>query len=140
MRAADEELLGSWASITADLIAFCRSKNQSVCTKIADVLDSMIDFNDPLTDNPLPPAIAEMMAVSTRAHGYLESTPQAEVDFATSVIKGERMVAILGRFAPTEAHDKPEPIVLPDLRTPTDYASAPCKHECAVLKQSRHVR
>ena len=31
-------------------------------------------------------------------------------------------------------------IALPDLRTICDYATAPCKHECAVLKQSRHVR
>ncbi len=33
-----------------------------------------------------------------------------------------------------------EPIVLPDLRTPIDYATDSCKHECAVLKQPRHVR
>ncbi len=121
MRAADEELLGSWASITADLIAFCRSKNQSVYTKIADALDSMFEFNDPLTNNTLPPATAAMLAVSTRAHGYLESIPQAEVDFATALIKGERLVSIPGRFAPTETHDRPDPIDLPDLRTPADY-------------------
>jgi len=26
IRAADEELLGSWAAVTADLITFCKSK------------------------------------------------------------------------------------------------------------------
>ncbi len=43
MRAADEELLGSWASITADLITFCRSKGLSAYARIADALDSMAD-------------------------------------------------------------------------------------------------
>ena len=53
---------------------------------------------------------------------------------------GERSVEIPGRYAPLKAPTRPDPIILPDLRTPQDYATAPCKHECAVLKQSRHVR
>ena len=43
MRAADEELLGSWASITPNLISFYRSKGLEVYTKIVDALDSMAD-------------------------------------------------------------------------------------------------
>ena len=43
IRAADEELLGSWASITSDLITFFRSKDMPVYTKLADALDSMAD-------------------------------------------------------------------------------------------------
>ena len=31
-------------------------------------------------------------------------------------------------------------IVLADLRTPADNATAPCNHEFTILKQSRHVR
>jgi hypothetical protein len=31
-------------------------------------------------------------------------------------------------------------MVLPDLRIPADYATTACKHECAVLKQSRHIK
>ncbi len=43
IRAADEELMGSWASITSDLITFFRSKNLPVYTKLVDALDSMAD-------------------------------------------------------------------------------------------------
>jgi hypothetical protein len=32
-----------------------------------------------------------------------------------------------------EAPTRPEPIVLPGLRNPADYATAPCKYECAIL-------
>jgi len=41
IRAADEELLGSWASLTANLIVFLRSKSLSVYDKQADALDAM---------------------------------------------------------------------------------------------------
>ncbi len=52
VRVADEELLGSWASITADLISFCRSKGRGVYSEIADALDSMADI--PVTDDDRP--------------------------------------------------------------------------------------
>ncbi len=80
------------------------------------------------------------MPVSTRAHAFIETIPKEEVDFATSGIMEERTEEILGRFSPLEAPTIPDTIVLPDLRTPANYATTPCKHECAILKQSRHVR
>ena len=89
---------------------------------------------------PLHPTIDAMMTVSTKAHAFMGTIPKEEVDFATSLIMGERTEEIPGRFSPLEAPTRPEVIVVPDLRTPTDYATAPCKHECAILKQSRHVR
>ena len=49
-------------------------------------------------------------------------------------------VEIPGKYNPLEAPSRPELIVLPDLRTICDYATAPCKHECAVLKKTRHAR
>ncbi len=39
-----------------------------------------------------------------------------------------------------ETTEKPEQMVLPDLIAPADFATAACKHECAILKQSRHIR
>ena len=144
VRAADEELLGSWAAVTADLITFCRSKGLSVYSQIADALDSMPDPpplpTDADRDAPLHPAIEAMMTVSTRAHAFLETIPKEEVDFATSLTMGERTEEVPGRFSPLEIPTRPDPIVLPDLRTPADYATAPCKHECAIIKQSHHVR
>ncbi len=135
IRAADEELLGSWASVTSDLITFFRSKDLMVYTKLADALDAMADSLDDHSNVVIIPAVETLLAVSERAHAFLKSIPQAELDFTTSLCMGERTVAIPGRYAPLEAPSRPEPIVLPDLRTLADYATASCKHECAVLKQ-----
>ena len=41
IRAADEKLLGSWASITSDMITFLRSNDLPVYNKLADTLDAM---------------------------------------------------------------------------------------------------
>jgi hypothetical protein len=59
VRAVDEELLGSWASITTDLIKFFRSKDLNVYTILAEALESMVDVEegpkDPLcTPSPNP--------------------------------------------------------------------------------------
>ena len=139
IRAAYEELLGSWASVTANLIAFFRSNCLNVYDKLADALDAMASENtDPVTS--VIPAVALLLAVSTRAHGFLEDISRAVIDFATATVLGERLVEIPGRFAPLEADVKPKPIALPELLAPADYATAACKHECAILKQWRHVR
>jgi hypothetical protein len=60
--------LGSWASITSDLIAFFRSKNLPVYSKLADALDSMADTLDVRLDVPTIPAIEMLLAIGTRAH------------------------------------------------------------------------
>jgi hypothetical protein len=89
---------------------------------------------------PLHPAIDAMMTVFMRAHAFLGTIPKEEVDLSTSLIMGGRKEEIPGRLSPLEAPTRLDVIVLPDLRTPADYATAPCKHECTILKQSRHVR
>ena len=140
IRASHEELLGSWASVTANLIVFLRSKSLSVYDKLADALDAMVDDDTDDTDSPVIPAIASIMAVSARAHTFLADITKSEMDFATSLTLGERLVEVPGRFVNLETHTKPEPIVLTDLRVPSDYVTTPCKHECAIMKQARHVR
>jgi hypothetical protein len=139
VRAADEELLGSWASVTGNLIAFFRSKGLTVYDKLADALDTMADENINMAIHIIP-AFASLLTVSTKAYAFLEDIKQAEMDFATATVFGEILVEISGRFAPLEAAEKPEPMVLPELRVPGEYATATCKHECAIMKQSRHVR
>jgi hypothetical protein len=42
VRETDEELLGSWASITADLIKFFNSKDLHVYSKLVEALESMV--------------------------------------------------------------------------------------------------
>jgi hypothetical protein len=73
----------------------------------------------------MPPTIAAMMLVPTTAHAYdLEIIPKEEVYFSTSHIMGEQKVKIPDRYTPLEAPTRPETIVLPDFRTPADYATA----------------
>ena len=95
--------------------------------------------NDP-SDTITIPAVETLLAIGERVHVFLESIPQAEVDFTTSLVMSERIVVISGRYDPLEAPSRPEPIGLPDLRNRADYDTVSCKHECVVLKQSRHVR
>jgi hypothetical protein len=121
-----------------------------VYSKIAIALDSMADIPDTNEDRPDPPeahpvvkhhpAIVAMMIVSARAHAFLETIPQVDTDLSSALITGERIVEISGYFAPEVAPSRHDPIVLPILRTTADYAAAPCKHECAVLKHTRYVR
>ena len=132
--AADKELLGSWASMTTNLIVVLRSKGLSVYDKLADALDAMADDAVEDTMVPVIPAIASLMAVSARAHTFLADITQREMDFATSLTLGKRLVEVLGSYSPLEAHTKQEPIVLPDLRQPTVYIFATCKYTCAIMK------
>jgi len=140
IRAADKELLSSRASITSGLITSFRSKDIPVYSRLADALDSMVDTHDTVPDETTIPTIESMLAASTRAHAFLDTIPQVEIDFTTSLIMGERTMEIRGRYSPLEQPSRPDPIVLPDLRTLVDYVDAPCKHACAILKQSRHAR
>ncbi len=105
---------------------------------MVDALDSMANPPDERHEGSHP-VVDVMISVCTRGHAFLDSIPQAEINFTTSIIMGERTVEIPGRYSPLETPTRPEPIVLPDMRTPADYATAPCKHEFAILKQSWHV-
>jgi hypothetical protein len=115
IRAANEELLGSWTSVTANLIAFFRSKNVTVYDNLADALDAMANEDRDSTATVTIPAVASLLTVSTRAHAFLADITQAEMDFATATVLGERRVEIPGRFTPLEASEKPEPMILPEL-------------------------
>jgi hypothetical protein len=139
-RVVDEELLGSWASTTANLIVFLISKGLGVYDKLADALDAMADDDVGATEIPVIPTTGSVMAIIVRAHTFLADITQSEMDFATSLTQGERIVEVPERFNNLETHTKPEPIVLSDLRMPTDYVIATCKYECAIMKQARHVR
>jgi len=93
--------------------------------------------SDPTTV-PSIPAIAALMTVSTRAHAFLSEILREEMEFDTSLVMGERTVEIPGRYNPLEAPSRHAELIV--LRKICDYATALCKHECAVLKLSRHVR
>ena len=58
---------------------------------------------------------------------------------ATSLIHGDRVVEIPGKDTRT-APQKPEQLVLLELRPLEEYLNAQCKGEISTLTQSRHVR
>jgi hypothetical protein len=66
IRAAYEELLGSWASMTTNLLSFFRSKGLNVYDKLVDALDIMTE-EDIYSATPIIPAVASVMALGTRA-------------------------------------------------------------------------
>ncbi len=45
-----------------------------------------------------------------------------------------------GRFDPDKPDPTPEPITLPEPRLVRDFVTAPCRHECSILKQVRHAK
>jgi len=136
IRDSGKELLGSLASITADLIKFLRSKDLSVYSSLADAMESMADdVADPAFADisPLIPSIASLMIVSIHACAFLSEISQCELSFATSLVMRDIVVETPGRYTPLDAPTRPEQIILPDIRSLGDYATAPCKHECDVL-------
>ena len=139
IKAADEELLGSGASVTTTLISFLRSKGLPIYDKLANALDAMADEDEDSSSHVIP-AVSSLKTISAGAKCYLSDITQTELDFATSLALGERIVEIPGRFTSLEPAAKPDPVKLRELRTPADYATAACKHECAALEQTRHVR
>jgi hypothetical protein len=72
---------------------------------------------DPTT--PVILTVASLLALNTIAQVFHANITQIEMDFATSMVLSERLVEIPGRFSPLEAIEKPEPMVLPELRTST---------------------
>ena len=63
IRVANEEWLGSWASVTTNLIAFFRSKGLTVYDKLADALDAMADENIDLA-TPIIPTYASLLTAA----------------------------------------------------------------------------
>ena len=96
IRVVDEELLGSWASITSDLITFFRSKDTPVYSRLAYAVNSMVDTHNIAPEETSIPTIKSLLAVSMRARAFLDTFPQAEIDFTNSLVMGERTVEIPG--------------------------------------------
>ena len=71
-RSSDEELLGSFAGISASLISFCRSTELPVYIAIAEALESMDDIEDLLSSEvevPTPLSILHVGEVAARTLG-----------------------------------------------------------------------
>ena len=68
-------------------------------------------------------------------------TPPSDDAFtlASQLVKGHAVVEVLG-FWSRKGDNPLDSISLPELRPLSDYPLAPCKHECSLIKQARHVR
>jgi hypothetical protein len=141
-RSADEELLGSFAGISASLISFCRSTELPVYITIAKALEGMDDAAELLSSgeqDPVPLSI--ILQVREVAAKTMAPSPHLDDAFtlATQLVRGHAVAEIPGQWS-RNGDNPPDPISLPKPRPLSDYPLTPCKHECILIKQTRHVR
>jgi hypothetical protein len=66
---------------------------------------------------------------------------KAETTLATELMRGSRLVEVPGSYNQEKPDPTPEPITLHEARLMLiDNITAPCKHECNVMKQIRHAK
>ena len=133
---ADEEFLGSFAAIAAALISFCRKTEQRVYIRIAKALESL---DDPENEGTCP-TLRGVMEVMSRTENLREPLTEGATAVATDLIRGTRTVEVPGRFDPDKQDPAPEPISLPEPRLVSDFVTAPCRHECNIIKQVCHAK
>ncbi len=76
----------------------------------------------------------------TRTTTLREPLSEEETATATELIRGARTVKVPRRFDSEKQDTEPEPITLPEPRLLSDFITAPCKHECSIIKQARHAK
>ena len=80
--------------------------------------------------------VSEVLEVAERAYAPSASVTNEELTLATQLVRGHSSVEIPGAW--NQGTDTPpDPIVLPEPRSLADFVTAPCKHECNLLRQSR---
>ncbi len=75
-----------------------------------------------------------------RTEALREPLSEEETTIATDLIRGARLVEVPGGFDPDRRDSVPEPITLPEPRLLGDFITAPCKHECSIIKQVRRAK
>ncbi len=91
-RSAHEELLGSFAGISASLIFFYRSTEPPIYIAIAEALEGMDDAAELLSsgkEDPTPPCILQVGEVSART---LPSPSDVAFTLASQLVKGHAVV------------------------------------------------
>ena len=75
------------------------------------------------------------MKVYERSAALRNSLSEEEALVATLLVRGHIFVEIPGRSSPGALDPSPEALTLPEPRPMGDYISAPCKHECNIIRQ-----
>jgi hypothetical protein len=128
--------VGSFAAITHSLIKFCRNTGSRVYTRIAEALE---ELDSPTGMAPTCATVTNIKEVFDTVLLDVGDIAQDEIGVATQLVKGHRMVEVPGKDDDA-ASIHPEPLRPPDPRDLSDLARPPCKHECAIIKQRRHIR
>ncbi len=74
-----------------------------------------------------------------RAYDPSEEVSEEELTLVTELVRGHNVVEIPGSSA-SSSITLPDPIVLPQPRSLADFVSAPCTHECSLLRQSKMAK
>ncbi len=82
------------------------------------------------------PTVEKILEVATRAYYPSEEVSADELTLATELVRGHMVVEMPGSTTASGV-TLPDPIVLPHPKFMADFVSAPCKHECNLLRQSR---
>jgi hypothetical protein len=133
---ADEEFLGSFAAIAAALITFCTKTEQRVYTRIPEAPESLDDPEGGVTC----PTLEGVKEAMNKIEPLREPLSEEETAGAKGLIRGTRTVEVPGRFDPEKQDLALEPIILPEPRLVSDFVTAPCSHECSIIKQVRHAK
>jgi hypothetical protein len=144
-RSADEEFLGSFASIAASLISFCRKTELEVYIRIAEALEDLGDTLEQLEDDLLSPTgqqsdtLASIRTVSERASISMSPPTGEELNLVTQLIRGHSIVEVPGKWNKT-GDPTPDSIVLPEPRPLTNFVTAPCNTSGLEAPNSYHPR
>jgi hypothetical protein len=136
--AANEELMGSFAGIAASLISFYRNTELPVYIRIAEALEET--KGEGVVESECA-TVKGVKKAFERMEWLREPLFEEKSKTTTEQMKGSRVVETpAGAFDPERPDSVPEPVTLPEPKTLGDYVTAPCKHECRILKQIHHAK
>jgi hypothetical protein len=80
------------------------------------------------------PTLEGVKEAMTRTEALREPLSEDETMVATDLVRGTRTAEVSGWFDPEKLDSVSEPRLI------SDYNTAPCKHECIIIKQVRHAK
>jgi len=134
--AADEEYMGSFVGIAAELISFCKSMELPVYIRLAEALEGTKD----LGATAGCATITGVQETYGRLERLREPLTDEESKTVTELVRESRLVEVPGAFDSERLDPIPEPLTLTEPRLLMDYTTAPCKHECGIYKKIRHAK
>jgi hypothetical protein len=104
--------------------------------RIAEAIEKTED-PDTITGCPTTDGVKDAYA---RTDELSKPLSEEESKTATELVRGGRLMEVPGAYDPEKPDSTPEPVTLPEPRLLSDYTTAPCKHECGIIKQIIHAK